>query len=367
MARKFLGIIAIITILVILVAIVWRIFSDRLVKAALTPTVSFAESPLDNPPDPALDSGWIARPGMEPNPARWTPAGHSAAPRPQALAFFVPPTGFLGRDRWNAPLDDAETRERLDRFTQTQASVFNGIAEIWAPNYRQATYGAFLSPGPDAVAALGVAFQDVRAAFDAFLAANPGDRPIILAGHSQGALHLLHLLGSLPDDVRQRIVAVYAVGWSVALPDDPQRAGFPACTRREQHGCLISWQTYAADGELAAAMAALETVPALDGQPLGDRNLLCVNPLTGGAEAASAETNAGTLIDDALQPHRTGARCDDRGLLLIEPTPRDIGPFVLPGGNFHVYDYQLFWANVRADVEARFASFSAAAAPALAD
>ena len=38
----------------------------------------------------------------------------------------------------------------------------------------------------------------------------------------------------------------------------------------------------------------------------------------------------------------------------------DIGPYVLPGGNYHVYDYSLFWANIRADVEARLSTFGAA-------
>jgi hypothetical protein len=31
---------------------------------------------------------------------------------------------------------------------------------------------------------------------------------------------------------------------------------------------------------------------------------------------------------------------------------------VLPGNNYHVFDYALFWANVRADAEARLRSFA---------
>ena len=80
----------------------------------------------------------------------------------------------------------------------------------------------------------------------------------------------------------------------------------------------------------------------------------------GVAGAAGPERNAGMLVDTALVPRKVGARCDARGLLLIAPTPRDAGPFVLPGGNFHVYDYSLFWANVRADVEARLSALAQA-------
>jgi hypothetical protein len=34
-----------------------------------------------------------------------------------------------------------------------------------------------------------------------------------------------------------------------------------------------------------------------------------------------------------------------------------MGPFGLPGNNYHVYDYALFWANIRADAERRLAAF----------
>lgn len=364
MARKFLWIVAVVAGLVIIAAFIWRIFGAELMETAFVPTMDFAESPLAAPPDYAKDIGWVARPGMEPNPALWVPPGNRPAPRPAASAFFIPPTAWLGRSRWNAPLDDPETNDRLALFTRVQASTFNGVADIWVPRYRQATFGSFLVEAPAAEQALDLAYTDVLAAFAAFLKNNPGDGPIILAGHSQGARHLLHLLGGLPADVRARVVAVYAVGWPVALPGDLQRTGgLPACATAEQAGCILSWQSFAADGDLAEALAGFARVRTLDGSRIGTRPMLCVNPLSGTGAAAGADGNLGTLIADALQPGRAGARCSDRGLLLIDPAPKDIGPYVLPGGNFHAYDYSLFWANIRADVETRLSAFAAARAP----
>jgi hypothetical protein len=53
------------------------------------------------------------------------------------------------------------------------------------------------------------------------------------------------------------------------------------------------------------------------------------------------------------------ARCDAKtGLLLIGEGP-DLGPYVLPGNNYHVYDVPLFWSNVRADVSRREAAWQA--------
>src|SRR6185369_17329705 len=103
-------------------------------------------------------------------------------------------TTYLATDRWNVPLhpvDDTEFRTRL--FTQSQASVFNAAGKVWAPRYRQAAYGAFLLKSDDAKKALDFAYGDVARAFDRFVS-EAGDRPIILAGHSQGALHLERLL-----------------------------------------------------------------------------------------------------------------------------------------------------------------------------
>ena len=62
-----------------------------------------------------------------------------------------------------------------------------------------------------------------------------------------------------------------------------------------------------------------------------------------------------------LRPGAVPARCGERGFLLIgdnEALPA-MGPYALPGNNYHVYDYALFWANIRADAERRLAAFEA--------
>ena len=57
-------------------------------------------------------------------------------------------------------------------------------------------------------------------------------------------------------------------------------------------------------------------------------------------------------------PGAVPARCDERGLLLIGDPP-DLGSFVLPGNNYHVYDIPLFWRNVREDVVRRVSAWTA--------
>jgi hypothetical protein len=65
----------------------------------------------------------------------------------------------------------------------------------------------------------------------------------------------------------------------------------------------------------------------------------------------------GDLTQAKLVKAAVPARCDVRGFLLIGEDDPELGPYVLPGNNYHVYDYALFWANLRADAEARLTKF----------
>jgi hypothetical protein len=47
-------------------------------------------------------------------------------------------------------------------------------------------------------------------------------------------------------------------------------------------------------------------------------------------------------------------------LLLLDGDIPPLGPYVLPGTNYHVYDYALFWDAVRADAVRREAAWQAA-------
>ena len=184
---------------------------------------------------------------MPDDPALWLPEGFARSAPGEAAVFYIHPTTYLSNDRWNAPLapgSDTELRTRL--FVRSQASAFNGAGQIWAPRYRQAAFGAFLLDSGDAKSALDFAYRDVAAAFAEFLKES-GDRPIILAGHSQGALHLMRLLREkvVGKPIAKRIVAAYVVGWPVDTSSDLPALGIPACRTSKETGCILSWMSFA--------------------------------------------------------------------------------------------------------------------------
>lgn len=331
-----------------------------------TPKGHFEAAQAGGGPDYRQAPSWVARPGMSNDPAQWLPEGVSQSKAGDAAIFYIHPTTYLESDRWNAPLQaGGDTAFRTHLFVQSQASAFNGAGQIWAPYYRQAAFGAFLLDTSDAEEALDFAYRDVAAAFDEFVR-EAGDRPIILAGHSQGALHLERLLREkvAGKPIARRIVAAYVVGWPIDRQSDLPSLVLPACTVSDEAGCILSWLTF---GEPANPELVVDQWQKTNGFNGGERrrdNVLCVNPLTGTENgSAPPQANPGTLVPTTdlrsatLQPQAVGARCD-RGLLILSGNVPPLGPYLLPGNNYHVYDYALFWAAIRQDAVRRLAAWN---------
>ena len=365
LARRFLWVVAGIIVLVLVGALAYRIFERDLMQAYFVPGEEF--KPMPGRMRYADRSLWIARPDIPNNPALWTPARALARP-PQASVFFIHPTSFLGRDRWNAPVDDKDSQDRAALFVRSQASVFNDISQVWAPRYRQAAFGAFMTTKADAQKALDFAYGDVRAAFGEFLRQAPSDRPIILAGHSQGSAHLMRLLREevAGKPLARRIAAAYVVGWPISTTADLPHLGLPACRTRTDTGCILSWQSFSEPADPKMVTDVFDASSSPEGTSRAGSPMLCTNPLTGNeGDAAPAGANMGTLIPDAdlkgatVLAKAVPARCDARGFLLIGENLPEMGNYVLPGNNYHVYDYPLFWANIRADAGSRVALFLA--------
>jgi hypothetical protein len=362
MARKFLYLVAGLVVLIVAAALALSFWSEDLSEFAFVPEGAFTPQPELAANVYAQPSMWISRPGLgAKDPARWLPQGARPAPqRLGAAVFFIHPTSYLGNAHWNASLTDRTSRRRADLFVRGMASPFNASQDLWAPRYRQAAFGAFLTDAPQAKQALDLAYDDVSQAFEYFLAHTDKAEPIVLAGHSQGAFLLKRLIRDhvAGKPLARRIAVVYAVGWPVSLDQDLTRMGLPACAAPDQAGCVMSWLSFADPADPGMVRKAYARHPGFDESVEGGP-FLCSNPLTGTAGgAAPASADLGTLVPDLsagtgkLVPGMVPARCRKDGLLDIGEPP-DLGPYVLPGNNYHIYDIPLFWANLRQDVARR--------------
>lgn len=366
-ARSFLWVIVGLVMLALASALTYRLFGEQILKASMVPSITFEESALEDAPDYRRQDMWLARPDQRSSPALLVPEGYEATSTPQAATFYVTPTAYLRRSHWNSPLSEADMDLRLNSYLQNQASAFNGVSTIWSPRYRQATFGAFLTSRPDAELALDVAYQDVLQAFETFVANIPANQPIILAAHSQGSLHLMRLLKErvANTSLTSRIIAAYLVGWPVSIQADVPALGLAPCTSAKQTGCILSWQSFAEPADTGALVHSFEKGNGLTGMSRKNTDMLCTNPLTGAPDSsADASANPGSLhytVQPGLmtmEKATVGARCEN-GFLIVGKTPESFNGFVLPGNNYHVYDYALFWAALRQDIQRRSAIFLA--------
>jgi hypothetical protein len=234
------------------------------------------------------------------------------------------------------------------------ASAFNGESGVFAPHYRQATLGSFFIDDPASERAEAVAEGDVRLAFAQFLRTVPAEAPIVLAGHDQGSLILLHLMRDIAHDgpPASRIVAVYLAGWPVYPGHDLAVAGLHPCRAPDQVDCVMSWITFAQPADPTMIHDLFAHYPALDGTHPHGEPILCVNPPTGrrGARRARQRQSRQPCSGRRISPRRTDPARDRRTLRpgighpAREPRPR-IGELVLPGNNYTAYDYAIFCAT----------------------
>jgi hypothetical protein len=187
---------------------------------------------------------------------------------PPVDCFYVYPTVSEAPGP-TAPLEVTDA----ERFVAlAQAARFGAVCEVVAPVYRQVTRAALLRSFRDP-AQRAIGYGDVLAAFEEHVAA--GDRPFVLLGHSQGAHVLTQLIAERIEDdpeLHARLVSALLLGGEVEVPWDAdvgesfQRT--PACTTRDQTGCVVAYNAFAEEPPPGA----------LFGRSPTDRRILCVNP-----------------------------------------------------------------------------------------
>ena len=310
----------------------------------LNPSHAFADTPPPTPPNYADPAHWAALPDRQ-DPADSVPTG---AVDLQATAvadvFFIHPTTFLSSDAWNQSLDDTVTNLMTDQMVMLgQASVFNGCCRVYAPRYRQATLAAFYATGENGPQALGLAYQDVVTAFRHYIAHFNEGRPFILASHSQGSRHADLLLRDeiIHTELMDQLVAAYLVGF----PFD-ESSGLAVCDSPTQTGCQVTWNTV---GPHAGDLFASPTN-------------ICVNPLTWLADNTRVghAANLGAVNLLSAQTHEAGAadaQCLDGRLYVSEIRSDRYGARPLGRDNYHVFDYALFYVNIRQNAETRVDTF----------
>lgn len=340
--------------------------ADWLGRALFVPSAHFDVKAAPPAPDYARQSSWGALPDMK-DASDVAPAGATVIDPAKAPAdvFFINPTSYFSGRHWNADISDAPTNAKTDKGSlRNQASAFNGCCAVYAPRYRQMTFGGFLKPSADSRAAMDLAYSDVKRAFQYYLAHYNRGRPFIIASHSQGSRHAKRLVQEMIDGtpLMKQFVAAYIVGnwldenWFQSLKD------VKVCESAEQTGCVVTWSSLAEDAD---AQQQREDFVSRSGLPAPNHKYVCTNPLTwttSPAPAPASENLGGWVYGPGSSPrppdpHLVSMRCDNGALFVSRPADRIYRLRLLPGGNYHDYDYQLAYMSIRENAKVRVKAF----------
>lgn len=168
-----------------------------------------------------------------------------------------------------------------------QFARFASVCRTYAPLYRQVTLPALhasMSGHPMAVDRE-LPYDDVKAAWDYYLAHDNHGRGVVLIGHSQGSLVLAELIKREIDGkpVQHRIVSAILAGYRLQVPVGKdvgaEFKSMPLCRSADQIGCVITFASFRADSPppADAKIFGVSAGPGLEAA--------CVNPaaLAGGA------------------------------------------------------------------------------------
>jgi hypothetical protein len=177
---------------------------------------------------------------------------HVPAADPGVDCFYVYPTVDL-RLLGAGLHDDLGDHADVDRTVGIQAARLSSVCRVYAPLYRQVTLGTYSVPDRNQSVAnqcYDVAYADVLAAFEHYLAHDNAGRGFVLVSHSQGSQITSRLLRERvePDAaLHDRLVVAAPIGWAVGVggPTGGSFPGTPTCTSDEQLGCVVAYRTYA--------------------------------------------------------------------------------------------------------------------------
>ena len=328
------------------------------------PLYSFDEIPPPPAPNYASGDSWAAlwpradEADVAPPNTAYPEAQNSA----QVDVFFVHPTCYTKKDFWNGPIDNPDVKNTVSFMMKYMASVFNSTARVYAPRYRQFTlFSVVENETISGMQAIELAYSDVERAFDYYIKYWNQGRPFILASHSQGSMHSGRLLQTkiVGTPIQSQLVAAYLIG--MAIPNN--LPGIEPARSATDSGVYINWNSLTADADPRFFTEDIVIWVGNAYRKSKGISMLQVNPLSwlmnGGKVAAS--NNPGSLPYDPgsnLRPLiKEVTSADASGIILIIEKPSVAADFPDDGpdapllnayyGDYHNYDYQLFYESIR--------------------
>ena len=281
--------------------------------------------------------------------------------------FYIYSTIFMGANEGDpdyATLDNSEMLEGIKIEHAIKSSVFEESTNLFIPLYRQSglkhAAEVFLKDGTIEAALTGTPYTDITAALDYYFENYNNGRPFVIAGHSQGSAILRLVLKKYfkkHPNYYQRMVAAYAIGYSITSDDLEANPHMKFATSESDAGVILSW--HAEGPKNVEANGPIPNVAIL-------RNGISINPLNWKRDEtyAPASMNLGSLVMDengATEIREIDADAQvniARGTVVTnaKAIPNEMTDLAGPQC-YHQDDYSIFYNNIKDNVAKRIAAY----------
>ncbi len=313
----------------------------------------FVESEIPKEPNYANLNSWIAHPEIKDTILNaFYPENIENL---KADVFYIYPTLITDKknNTWNADVFD-ENQNNIIRNTaiQYQASAWAKAGKIYSPLYRQVHYRSFFHPFTNngGISAGEIAYNDIKNAFIYYINHLNNGRPIIIAGHSQGAVHCKMLLRDFFDgtELKDKLIAAYLVGTSI--DEDYFKEIKPMYNPKENKG-FVSWNTFRKNRKPKKNID--------PGYFSWKNNSVAVNPITWDkSNTTEFFQHKGLLFyDKKIYSKSVKIKVEDG--IIWSNVPRKIPNRIVLSliKNYHVGDINFFWKDISENAVTRVENF----------
>lgn len=282
----------------------------------------------------------------------------SEEPKLAVDVFFIYPTLHSDKQEpsWNADIYNQNTRNLvLESSVKYQSSAWYSVGNLYAPYYRQAHLRIFRpefwkNGGEQAYE---LAYEDLRQAFMIFLKKYNNDKPIIIAGHSQGAGHAKRLLKEFFDGkpLQKKLIAAYLIGTKI-MKDEFKN--IKHMTNESETGGFVTWNTY----RLMSKSKERKAIYTISKEWI--KGAACSNPITWDQQKTSqySDHKGFLYLNKKVFPQTVKIESIDDKLLIKTPK---VGLFkrilISTVKDYHKADVNLFWQDIRVNSRVRSESY----------
>ena len=252
--------------------------------------------------------------------------------------FYVHPTTLFQSTIWNADTSYFNNNKIIEKCLENQASVFAGITNIYAPHYREMHIHSYTDT-VNGYKAFDIAYNDVLNAFKYFIKhINKGK--FIIASHSQGTNHTIRLIQdyiSKDTSLMNNLILSYLIGMNV----HENELDIPLCAKKTDLNCFLTWRSFNENY--------------YPKKWIYGKDILSVNPISFTIDNSwnAKKDHKGILLPNKNIYFKKSVSVSNHLGILWVKFPNNIFLKKYKNNSYHQADYNLYWVNIRENLQLR--------------